>query len=143
MPRYLVEREFPDGLRIPIDETGARTCLAVMDGNSSDQVTWVHSYVSADEKKAFCIYSAPTPEAIRRTAARYKLPVAAITEVRVLDHPVFLHMTGVRTGEVSNEYFEFVAMGMGPVDVAARGRSEHGAGAGCDGRWCRKLSAYK
>ena len=85
MPRYVVEREFPDGLQIPIDQTGVRTCLAMIEGNLADQVTWVHSYVSADKRKTFCVYDAPSPEAVRRTAARNKLPVARITEVRVLD----------------------------------------------------------
>jgi hypothetical protein len=85
MPRYLVEREFPDGLQIPADETGAKACLAVVDSNLAEQVTWVHSYVSADKKKTFCIYDAPAPEAIRVTASRCKLPVQRITEVRVLD----------------------------------------------------------
>jgi hypothetical protein len=85
MPRYVVEREFPDGLLIPVDENGARACLAVVESNLSDQVTWVHSYVSADKKKTFCIYDAPSPEAIRRTANRSKLPVNHVTEVRVLD----------------------------------------------------------
>ncbi len=85
MPRYLIEREFPDGLQISADETGAKACLAVVEGNVADQVTWVHSYVSADKRKTFCVYDAPSPEAIRRTASRNKLPVARITEVRVLD----------------------------------------------------------
>jgi Protein of unknown function (DUF4242) len=85
MPRYLVEREFPDGLQVPIDDTGAMACLAVVDSNLVDQVTWVHSYVSLDKKKSFCIYDGPSPEAIRRTAGRSKLPVGCITEVRVLD----------------------------------------------------------
>lgn len=48
-------------------------------------MTWLHSYVSDDGKKAFCVYEAPTPEALRRTAARSGLPVDRITEVRVLD----------------------------------------------------------
>ena len=85
MPRYIVEREFPDGLQMPPDETGAKACLAVVDSNLADQVTWVHSYVSTDKKKTFCVYDAPSPEAIRRTAARNRLPVEHITEVRVLD----------------------------------------------------------
>jgi Protein of unknown function (DUF4242) len=85
MPRYLVEREFPDGLRIPVDEAGARACLAVVESNLADQVSWVHSYVSADKRKTFCVYDAPSPEAIRRVASRNKLPVERITEVRVLD----------------------------------------------------------
>jgi Protein of unknown function (DUF4242) len=85
MPRYVVQREFPDGLNVPISEAGARACLAVVDSNMADGVTWVHSYVSADKKKTFCVYDAPSPEAIRRTANRNKLPVESITEVRILD----------------------------------------------------------
>ncbi|HZF27300.1 MAG TPA: DUF4242 domain-containing protein [Steroidobacteraceae bacterium] len=85
MPRYVVQREFPDGLNVPIDAAGAKACLAVVDSNMADQVTWVHSYVSTDKTKTFCVYDAPSPEAIRRTANRNKLPVESITEVRVLD----------------------------------------------------------
>jgi hypothetical protein len=85
MPRYVVEREFPDGLQIPVDETGAKSCLAVVENNLVDQVTWIHSYVSTDKKKTFCVYDAPAPEAIRLTATRCKLPVQRITEVRILD----------------------------------------------------------
>jgi Protein of unknown function (DUF4242) len=85
MPRYMVERDFPDGLLVPINDTGAKACLAVVDSNMADLVTWINSYVSLDKKKSFCIYDGPSPEAIRRTAARSKLPVGRITEVRILD----------------------------------------------------------
>jgi hypothetical protein len=85
MPRYMVEREFPNGLQIPVSDAGAGACLAVVETNLAEQVTWVHSYVSADRKKTFCVYDGPSPEAIRRTASRNKLPVERITEVRVLD----------------------------------------------------------
>ena len=85
MPRYIVERVFEDRLLIPCDQSGARACQAVVDSNLADHVTWVHSYVSADKKKTFCVYDAPSPEAIRRCATRCQLPVDQITEVRVLD----------------------------------------------------------
>jgi hypothetical protein len=80
-----VERTFPGGLSIPIDATGEKACLAVVANNGEDGVTWVRSYVSDDKRKSFCIYDAPSPEAIRRTAARNKLPVDLITLVRILD----------------------------------------------------------
>jgi Protein of unknown function (DUF4242) len=85
MPRYVVERVFAEGLFIPADESGTRACQAVVDSNLTDGVTWVHSYVSVDKKKSFCVYDGPSPEAIRRAAKRCKLPVEQITEVRVLD----------------------------------------------------------
>jgi hypothetical protein len=53
MPRYVIEREFPDGLNIPVDANGRKACLAVVDSNAGDQVTWIHSYVSADKKRPF------------------------------------------------------------------------------------------
>jgi len=85
MPRYLVERTFPDGLEIPLSEAGAQACQGVVAINAEQLVTWVHSYVTADRKHTFCVYDAPTPEAIRRVAEQNKLPVDRITEVRVLD----------------------------------------------------------
>jgi len=46
MSRYLIEREFPDGLHIPLDESGAQLCRNVIDNNAEDGVTWLHSYVT-------------------------------------------------------------------------------------------------
>lgn len=85
MPRYLVERIFPEGLEIPTTDGGAKTCLAVVDNNAEEHVTWVTSYVSADKCKTYCIYDGPDPDAIRRSAAANGLPVDSIGEVRVLD----------------------------------------------------------
>jgi hypothetical protein len=85
MPRYLVERTFPDGLRIPVDEVGATALNNVVDLNGQQAVTWVHSYVSEDKVKTYCVYDGPNPEAIRRAAQLNELPVDAITQVSVLD----------------------------------------------------------
>jgi hypothetical protein len=85
MPRYLVERTFPDGLSIPQTAEGSQACMNVVDANARDGVTWVHSYVTTDRAKTFCIYDAPTPEAIRRTGERNGLPVDSITQVSVLN----------------------------------------------------------
>jgi Protein of unknown function (DUF4242) len=90
MPRYLVERAFDDGLNIPVNDDGAGICLGVVGRNAEDTVTWVHSYVTPDRKRTFCIYDAPTPAAIHKAAAKNALPVSQITEVRVLD-PYFYH----------------------------------------------------
>jgi hypothetical protein len=85
MPRYLVERTFLDGLAIPMTNVGAEVCLTVVGNNMKDNVTWVHSYVTKDKKKTFCIYDAPSPEAIRKAAKSNNLPVDEITQVDVLD----------------------------------------------------------
>jgi hypothetical protein len=81
----MVERTFQEGLEIPTNPTGAEVCLGVVTNNAKEQVFWVHSYVSADKTKTFCIYDGPTPESIRRAAGSNNLPVDQISEVRVLD----------------------------------------------------------
>lgn len=85
MPRYLVERTFSEGLQIPVSEEGASICLNVVDTNADDGVTWIHSYVSDDKMKTYCIYDGPDPEAIRKAAKRNGLPADRITRVSVLD----------------------------------------------------------
>ena len=85
MPRFLVERTFPEGLEIPINDQGAAACLAVVGNNAQGGVTWVHSYVTGDKRKTFCIYDAPSPEAIRAAAKLNNLPVDEIIQVNVLD----------------------------------------------------------
>ena len=85
MPRYLVERTFPDGLPAPEGAKGVQSCLAIVDRNAQESVTWVHSYVCDDGRKTFCVYDGPSPEAIRKAATRNDLPVDRITQVRVLD----------------------------------------------------------
>jgi hypothetical protein len=81
----MVQRTFSDGLHIPVDDGGAELCRGVIERNAEEGVTWINSFVSEDKTRTFCIYDAPTPEAIRKTAARNELPVDQITRVRVLD----------------------------------------------------------
>ena len=90
MPRYVVERTFPEGLLIPMNDQGVQVCLTVIGTNAQDGVTWVHSYVTHDKMKTFCIYDAPSPEAIRKVAQRNNLPVDSITEVSVLNPYFFI-----------------------------------------------------
>ncbi|MFN2459251.1 MAG: DUF4242 domain-containing protein [Candidatus Velthaea sp.] len=90
MPRFMVERTFPGGLDIPVTADGATACATVVGNNSSDGVTWVHSYVSSDKTKTYCVYDGPDEAAIRNSAERNGLPVDAVVPVSVLD-PYFYH----------------------------------------------------
>ncbi|MBV8345696.1 MAG: DUF4242 domain-containing protein [Candidatus Eremiobacteraeota bacterium] len=85
MPRFMVERTFPEGLHIPTNADGSQVCMTVVGRNAENGVTWVHSYVSADKKKTFCIYDGPSEAAIREVAAKNGLPVDSVTAVSVLD----------------------------------------------------------
>ena len=90
MPRYIVERSFPDGFHLPVNQDGAAAIGGIVATNAGEGVNWVHSYVSADKTKTFCVYDAPSPEAIRSVGAKNNVPVDAIHEVSVLD-PYFYH----------------------------------------------------
>ena len=91
MPRYIVERTFPGGLGLPTTAAGATLCRQIVRHNAEEGVTWLHSYVSADRSRTYCVYDAPTPEAIREVARRNELPVNAISEVSVLDPYFYLN----------------------------------------------------
>jgi len=82
MPRYLVERAFHEAWGVDGDLEDL--CREILEGNR-DEVTWLHSYVSENRQRLFCIYEAPSPEAIRKSATRNDLPVDSITSVRVVD----------------------------------------------------------
>ena len=90
MPRYMVERTFPDGLNVPVNPDGAQALCGIAATNAEEGVNWVHSYVSADKTRTFCVYDAPSEDAIRSVGAKNGVPVDAIHEVRVLD-PYFYH----------------------------------------------------
>ena len=71
MPRYIVQRTFPDGLLIPVGDGGADVCHAVIERNSDEGVTWIHSYVSEDKRTTFCVYDAPNEALVREHAAKF------------------------------------------------------------------------
>jgi hypothetical protein len=85
MPRYLVERSFANGCSLPTPCGNPQTRLEFIENNSLEGVIWVHSYITPDRKKSYCVYEAPTPEALRRAANLNGLPVDRILEVSVLD----------------------------------------------------------
>ena len=90
MPRFVVERRFADGLAIPTTPGGAKACLAVINNNAEESVTWVTSYVTDDRTRTYCVVDGPSRESIQRAATANGLPIDAISEVRVLDPYFYL-----------------------------------------------------
>ena len=83
MELYAIIRR--EGWRTPGDlqEAAARSS-AVGDGEMSDDIRWIRSYVLAEESGALgtvCIYEASSPEAIRDHASRADLPVTEIIPI--------------------------------------------------------------
>ena len=65
-------------------ETAAARSSAVGDGEMSDDIRWIRSYVLAEESGnlgTVCIYEASSPEAIHEHASRADLPVTEIIPI--------------------------------------------------------------
>jgi hypothetical protein len=77
-------------LEVPITAAGADACSRIVAVNAAKGVTWLHSYVSPDKRRTYCVYDAPSADAIREVAHLNQLPVGSITQVTVLD-PYFYH----------------------------------------------------
>ena len=76
MPIFMVERRFADEL-----EAGAEAADGINRINEEEGVRWLYSFLSADKRKTYCLYEAPSPDAIRRAAAKAGLPADVIVEV--------------------------------------------------------------
>jgi hypothetical protein len=85
MPRYLVQRVFPEGLPDHLTAAQAGADPAIVARNADLGVTWLHSYVSVDQQTMVCLYEGPDPERIRKAAARNDLPIETIIQVAILD----------------------------------------------------------
>jgi uncharacterized protein DUF4242 len=85
MPRFIVQRTYPQGFRFTPNENGARELQAVISRNAERGVTWLRSFVTRDRSRMFCIYEGPDAATIRAVAEANGMPVDHITEVRVLD----------------------------------------------------------
>lgn len=55
MPRYLIERSFPDGLSIPMNEDGRKAVAVVVANNTEHGVTWVRSPVFVSDCSSTCM----------------------------------------------------------------------------------------
>jgi hypothetical protein len=76
MPVYMIERTFADQL----DLTGDDIKL-IDDVNADEGVRWLFSFLSADRRRTYCLYEAPSPEAIVAAARRADVPVDVVVEV--------------------------------------------------------------
>ena len=76
MQRFLIERNFADELEMTKDDVDRVNRI-----NDETGVKWLISFLSADKKKTYCLYEAPSAEAIRLAAKRANVPADVIIEV--------------------------------------------------------------
>lgn len=76
MPMYVIERSFAEQLEMTTDDVKLLEEINVDEG-----VSWMFSFLSADRHRSYCLYEAPSPDAIIAAAKRAGIPADAITEV--------------------------------------------------------------
>jgi hypothetical protein len=72
----MIERSFADQL----DLTDADVEL-IEEVNSDEGVRWLFSFLSADRRRTYCLYEAPSPDAILVAARRANVPADVVVEV--------------------------------------------------------------
>lgn len=79
MPRYLIERDLPQGITAKEVEDAVRRAIAV--NTTLPGIRWLHSNLAIDRSKFFCEYEAPSPDAVREAARLAGIPCDHVTEV--------------------------------------------------------------
>ena len=76
MPLYMIERTFAEQLDLSSDDV-----QLIEEINGDEGVRWLFSFLSADRRRAYCLYEAPSPEAIVSAAQRANVPADVVVEV--------------------------------------------------------------
>jgi hypothetical protein len=76
VPIFMVERNFAEELEPSVEAADGINRI-----NDQEGVRWMYSFLSADKRKTYCLYEAPSPEAIKTAAARAGLPADVIIEM--------------------------------------------------------------
>jgi hypothetical protein len=76
MPVYLIERRFAEQLEMSSDDV-----QLLEEVNADEGVSWLFSFLSADRHRSYCLYEAPSPDAIITAAKRAGIPADVVTEV--------------------------------------------------------------
>jgi hypothetical protein len=76
MRLFMIERNFAETLN-----PSAADLKAIGDVNALVGVKWLHSFLSADKRKTYCLYEAESGDAIMEAARRAGLPADIVIEL--------------------------------------------------------------
>jgi hypothetical protein len=82
MPVFMIERRYADELEVSREDADGINRI-----NDDEGVRWLYSFLSADKRKTYCLYEAPSADAIRRAAERAGLPADVIVEMTATIRP--------------------------------------------------------
>jgi hypothetical protein len=76
MALFLIERSFAEQLELTGEDV-----RVIEDINEDEGVRWLFSFLSADRRRSYCLYEAPSPDAIIAAAKRANVPADEVVEV--------------------------------------------------------------
>lgn len=76
MALFMIERNFAE--KLEMDDDGLKALLEI---NEECGVKWLSSFLSADQRKTYCLYEASNADAIREAALRANLPADSVIEL--------------------------------------------------------------
>jgi hypothetical protein len=85
MARFLIERNFAEAVEVTKD--GADNIRRI---NDDEGIRWLFSFLSPDKRKTYCLYEAPSADAIRAAARRLDIPADVIVEVSEVRPEMFV-----------------------------------------------------
>jgi hypothetical protein len=78
MALFMIERTFAEVLDADIDEEDDAVTEAL---NDELGLEWVHTFLTADRTRTYCLYESPNAELLQEHARRLGIPADAIVEV--------------------------------------------------------------
>ena len=73
---YVIERAFAEQLDLTSDDV-----QLIEEVNADEGVRWLFSFLSADRRRSYCLYEAPSPDMIVAAAKRVGIPADVVVEV--------------------------------------------------------------
>jgi Protein of unknown function (DUF4242) len=77
MALFVIERTFAEQLELSDDDV-----KLIEEVNADEGVRWLFSFLSADRRRTYCLYEAPSAEAILAAAKRANVPADEVVEVQ-------------------------------------------------------------
>ena len=84
MPLFVIERNYAEQLELDSDKV-----RLVEEVNADEGVHWLFSFLTADRQRTYCLYEAPSADAIRAAARRNDVPADVIMEVEQISADMY------------------------------------------------------
>ena len=85
MPMYVIERAFAEQLDLSSDDV-----KLIEEVNAGEGVRWLFSFLSADRRRSYCLYEAPSSDAVLAAARRVGIPADSVIEVDRISADMFV-----------------------------------------------------